>query len=161
MSEQNQKVQGGHLVEIRIHENLVGFGRSSNTAQDFGLEGVYALGSIAPHEHTPMRWSGTVSVDSFVINANKLDPQTFQLLDLIAMGHEELKTQTTFNITYLSKTDDELFTVMECTPSNFALNFQANQFSGQNATFMGKEIRRGPNFVFRGNVSQGLGAELV
>lgn len=160
MSEQHQKAQGGHLVKIMINEQLVGFGRSSNIGQDFGVEGVYVLGDVGPQEHVPMRWDGTVSLDSFVIHAGSLDAQTVQLLELIAQGREELKTQTTFNLTYLGRNDEEMFTLLECTPANLNLNVQSNQFTGQNATFKPKDIRRGPTYQFKGDVTQGLGAEL-
>lgn len=159
MSEQYQKGLTGNIVKIMINNNVIGFGRSSNVASDFGLEGMYAIGSIGPHEHAAMRWSGTVTLDSFVINPQVLDPETLQILDLVAHGVEEVKNQTTFNFTFLGKNDEELFTLYECSPSNFSVNIQANQYVGQNATFLPKDMRRGPSYQFKGDVSQGLGAE--
>lgn len=160
MALQNQKVQGGHVVKILIGAEVVGMGRSSNTAEDFGVDGVYVLGDVAPQEHIPMRWSGTVTIDSFVLNANSLDAQTLQIFELIAAGHEELKQQARFNFTFLGRDDVELFTFLECTPMNFSMNFAANQFTGQNATFAPRGMRRGDTHQFRGDIAQGLGSEL-
>lgn len=160
MAEQFQKGLAGHLVKIMINENLVGFGRSSQVAEDFGLDSMYMLGTIAPQEHVQMRWSGTVSLDTFVINQQALDPQTVQLFELIAQGVDEVKEQATFNFVFLGQNEEELFTLLECTPSNFSLSLQANQYAGQNATFQAKDKRRGPAYQFRGAVSQGLGADL-
>lgn len=161
MSQQFQKGVTGNIVKIMLNNNVIGFGRSSNVASDFGMEGMYSIGSLGPHEHAPMRWSGTVSLDSFLINRSALDPETLQILDLVAHGVEELKQQTTFNFTFLGKDEEELFTLYECSPSNFAVSIQANQYVGQNATFLPKDMRRGPSSQFMGDVSQGLGAEAV
>ncbi len=159
MSEQNQQVQGGHVIKIMINDKVIGFGRSSTYGQDYGTEGVYALGDIGPLEHVEMRWSSTITLDSYVLNASAVQEASVQLFELMAQGPEEVKTQTKFNLTVLGR-NDELVTLLECTASNFSMNFQANQFSGQNATFMAKNVRRGRDSVFQ-DVNASTSSELV
>ncbi len=158
MSEQNQQVQGGHLIRMAINDKVVGFGRSSTYNEDFGTQPIHVLGTIAPVEHVEMMWSCTISLDSFKLNASAVQDAAVELFEMVAQGHEEVKTQTKFDLTVLGQGERELCTLLQCTPAGFSMNFNANQFTGQNTTFHALSVRRGDTSTYS-NVNSGLSAE--
>lgn len=138
----NQIAQGGHLVRIMAGGIEVGWARSSSFSQDYGTEGVYAIGSIAPFEHVPMKWAGSLTLDQFVIHRAKMG-QAVQLMNIAPMGPANTLNAGIIDFEVLDENDATLMVYEECTIGQYSFSVTANAFSGQNATFMAKNVREG------------------
>lgn len=136
---ENQVVQGGHLVKILAGGIEVGWARTSTLAQDYGTEGVYAIGDIGPVEHIPLRWSAQITLDEFVIHRQKIN-DAVQLLNLAPMGPEDTLRAGLIDFEILDDTDDLMLLYESCTISNYQITVTANSLSGQNATFQAKNV---------------------
>lgn len=145
--------QAGHLVRILAGGLEIGWARTAQMTQDYGTDAVYAIGSVAPTEHAPLRWSGQITLDQFVIHQSRLG-QAVQAMDLVAMGPEEALKQGVIDFEILDAQDLTIMTYMQCTPVNLSYSVQANAFSGQNATFTAKSVIRGAG-NFEGDVDSG------
>jgi len=138
----NQIAQGGHLVKIMAGGLEVGWARSSSFSQDYGAEGLYAIGSIGPFEHDPLRWSAQITLDQFVIHRAKMG-QAVQLMNLAPMGPDSTLNAGIMDFEVLDENDTTLMVYEECTIQNYSYSVTANAFSGQNATFLAKNVREG------------------
>jgi hypothetical protein len=138
----NQIAQGGHLVKIMAGGLEVGWAKTSSFGQDYGTEGVYALGALGPFEHVPMKWAGTITLDQFVIHRAKMG-QAVQLMNLAPMGPESLPQAGIIDFEVLDENDTTLMVYEECTIQNYSYQMSANAFSGQNASFLAKNVREG------------------
>ncbi len=138
----NQIAQAGHLVKIMAGGLEVGWAKTSSFSQDYGTEGLYAIGSIAPFEHDPLRWAGTITLDQFVIHRAKMG-QAVQLMNLAPMGPENTLQAGVIDFELLDENDATLMVYEECTIANYSCSVTANAYSGQNATFMAKNVREG------------------
>ena len=151
-----QRIQGGHLVKITVGEKTVGWARTSNLSQDYGVDAVYALGDIGPVEHTALRWSGQITLDQFFIHKKAL-ADAAQLFDFVPMGPAETMEAGIFNFKVEGRDDEGvILTYEECTATNYTLTQTANQFSGQNATFQARKVTRGPGHTWEGKAGSGL-----
>lgn len=154
MADANSLVtQAGHLVRILAGGLEVGWARSAQMTQDFGTDGVYSIGNVGPTEHAPLRWSGQITLDEFVIHQNRLG-QAVQAMDLVAIGPEEILRQGVIDFEILDAQDAVIMVYQQCTPVNLSYSVQANAFSGQNTTFMAKSVTRGAG-NFDGDVQLG------
>ena len=61
----NYKVRNANGVSILIGDQVVGFGQSSNPGQDYGTEGMYGIGSAKPQEVQQLKFSMSITLDSF------------------------------------------------------------------------------------------------
>lgn len=138
----NQAVQGGHVVKIMAGGKIVGFGRTAQMGQNYGTEGVYCIGAIGPQEHVPLRWDAQITLDQFVIHKKKLG-EAVQLMNLAPHGPDEVLEAGVLNLEILDDQDNTMMVYQECTIANHSYNVTANQFSGQNATFLAKNVQRG------------------
>ena len=142
MDAANQIVQGGQLVKIVAGGLEVGWARSSSFTQDYGTEPVYAIGSIGPIEHDPLRWSATITIDEFFIHRSKLG-QAIQLMNLAPMGPEGALQAGLLDFQVLDATDTVVMVYENCTIQSYNYTVTANAFSGQNATFLAMNVREG------------------
>jgi len=142
MDAANQVVQGGQLVKILAGGLEVGWARSTSLSQDYGTEGVYAIGSIGPIEHDPLRWSATITLDEFVIHRSKMG-QAIQLMNLAPMGPEGALQAGLLDFQVLDANDTVMMVYENCTIQSYSYQITANAFSGQNATFMAMNVREG------------------
>ena len=63
----NYKVRNANGVAIYVGDQLVGFGQSSTPSIDYGLEGLYGIGTPLPQELQQMKYSMSLTLDSFVL----------------------------------------------------------------------------------------------
>lgn len=138
----NQISQSGHLVKIMAGGLEVGWGKSSSFAQDYGTDALYAIGSIAPFEHVPQKWSGTITLDQFVIHRAKMG-QAVQLMNIAPMGPDNTLQAGIIDFEVLDENDATLMVFEDCTIQNYSYQVTANAFSGQNASFLAKNVREG------------------
>jgi hypothetical protein len=138
----NQIAQAGHLVRIMAGGLEVGWARSSSFAQDYGTDGVYVIGALGPVEHVPMKWSGQITLDQFVIHRAKMG-QAVQLMNLAPMGPNSTPLAGIIDFEVLDENDAVVMVYEECTIQNYSYQVSANAFSGQNATFLAKNVREG------------------
>ena len=138
----NQIAQGGHVVRIKAGGLIIGYGRSSQFTQDYGTQPLYALGDVAPAEHTPMQWAAQITLDQFVIHQAKLG-EAVQLMNLAPMGPREALDVGLIDFEVLDDVDNTVMVYQGCTVGQFSYQITANQFSGQNATFHAKNVERG------------------
>ena len=142
MDAANSIVQGGQLIKIIAGGLEVGWARSSSFTQDYGTEAVYAIGSIGPIEHDPLRWSATITLDEFVIHRSKMG-QAIQLMNLAPMGPDGALQAGLIDFQILDATDTVIMVYENCTIQSYNYTVTANAFSGQNATFLAMNVREG------------------
>ena len=150
----SQKAQAGHVVRILAGGYEVGFARASSIPLDYGTQGAYALHSVGPFEHIPLRWAGRITLDEFVIHRAKLG-EALQLMNIVPMGPDEVVQQGIIDIEVLDDQDDVMVVMEGCTPVSFNYDVRANEFSGQNATFESLNCRRAAH-PQRGQVGGGV-----
>jgi hypothetical protein len=138
----NQIAQAGHLVKIMAGGLEVGWAKSSSFSQDYGTEGLYAIGSVGPFEPDPLRWSAQITLDQFVIHRAKMG-QAIQMLNLAPMGPEDTLRAGVIDFEILDENDTTIMVYEECTIQSFSYQVNANAFSGQNAVFLAKNVRAG------------------
>jgi hypothetical protein len=144
MDAANQIAQGGHLVKILAGGFEVGWARSSSFAQEYGTEPLYAIGSIAPFEHDPLRWSAQITLDQFVIHRSKMG-QAIQLMNLAPMGPNNTLQAGLIDFEVLDENDSVIMVYENCTIQSYSYQVTANAFSGQNAVFVALNVREGAN----------------
>lgn len=138
----NQIAQGGHVVRIMAGGHLVGYGRSASAQQNYGTEGAYALGAVGPFENNPLKWSARITLDQFVIQRKKLN-DAVQLMNLAPMGPDKTLEAGLIDFEILDDRDETIMVYEQCTIEGHTYQVTANQFSGQNATFVAKNVREG------------------
>lgn len=151
----HQIVQGGHLVTIKVNGVEVGLARSANAPQDYGTEGVYALHHVGPAEHVPLRWSGEITLEEFVIHRERLASAT-QLMELAPMGPDNVLTAGLLDFEIHDDDEHDIIMVMKsCTIASYSYNVTANQISGQNARFLALDCVSSQQF--KGAAGGGIG----
>lgn len=138
----NQIAQGGHMVKIMAGGFEVGWARTSNLTQDYGTEGLYAIGAVGPFEHAPLRWSAQITLDQFVIHRAKMG-QAVQIMNMAPMGPDNALNAGVIDFEILDANDNTIMVYEQCTIQSFGYSVTANAFSGQNAVFMAKHVREG------------------
>lgn len=138
----NQIAQGGHLVKIMAGGLEVGWARTANTTQDYGTEGLYAVGALGPFEHVPLRWSAQITLDQFVIHRAKMG-QAVQLMNLAPMGPDDTLNAGIIDFEILDENDTVMVVYQQCTIQSYGYQVNANAFSGQNAVFLAKNVQQG------------------
>ena len=126
------------MMEIRIGGKQVGWIRSLQVNEDFGLEPAYVVGSIMPQEHTPQHWSGMLAVDRFYVRKNP------NITYGIGANGEAILSMPVATVVVIDKASGERVRMIEgCTLQSQSLTIQANAYSGEHATLQALAIRPG------------------
>jgi hypothetical protein len=128
----------GHNIVISIGGNEVGGARSIRISQDFGVEPAHVIGTNAPVEHVPQRWSGTVNLEKFFIRKDMLGIAT----NMDISGPGILKTETVDIVVQDKDSGKTILRALGCTMQNSDINVQANAFTSESASFASKFIER-------------------
>lgn len=136
----NYKVRNANGVSILIGDQLVGFGQSSSPSQDYGTEALYGIGSAKPQEIQQLKFSQSITLDSF-----QLTDEGLRFFGIAA----ELGTilaNNQFNIFLLDNTGKAIVSYVGCVAGSKNLNIPANQIVTEAITFMALDVL-GPDGV--------------
>lgn len=131
-----QQVLTGTICQLKILNKEVGRAQSIDGRRQFGQEGVYAIGSIMPQEYVPLRFEGSVTVDSFFVRNNSLNDMGLAPLGvgILKMGVMDI----VISDKYSGVTTPTLKAVRgyrNCAINEYSENIRANAIVGENATW--------------------------
>ena len=130
----NYKVRNANGVSILIGDQVVGFGQSSNPGQDYGTEGMYGIGSAKPQEVQQLKFSMTITLDSF-----QLTDEGIAFFGLTAdIG--DILTNNSFNIFLLDNKGLAWMSYVGCVAVSRNMTIPANQIVTEAMTFMAMDV---------------------
>ncbi len=131
-------VSSGHQVALLVGGKLVGYARSANINQDFGVEPIYTIGDIMPKENAPLRWSGNIDIDKFFIRKDLA--QGGANFDVSADGILEASP---IDVTIIDKGSQKvLIKALRCTLTSVGISITSNAFTGERATLVPERVER-------------------
>lgn len=130
----NYKVRNANGVSILIGDQLVGFGQSSSPTQDFGTEALYGIGSAKPQEIQQLKFSQSITLDSFQLTDEGLAyfGITAELGTILANNQ--------FNIFLLDGSGNAMLSYVGCVASSKNLSIPVNQIVTEAITFMALDV---------------------
>lgn len=144
----NLKTHAGHTVRILVGGVEIGRIQSLSARRNFGMQGVYQVGSIMPQEHTATRYEGTITVDRFFVRKSIVGQLVRSIRDQLKqyagysestpLGEEDL----IMNLDILDIILEDKYSgvpirkYMGCSLGDYTETIRANAIAGENATFM-------------------------
>lgn len=127
-------VQNSNNVVLLIGDQVVGFGQSSSFGTDYGTEGIYGIGNAKPQEIQQLKFSLSVTIDSFQLTASGLS-YLGQPSDI-----SQVLAGNSFNIGTMDASGNPLRTVVGCVAQSNNLSMAANQPITEAVGFIGMDL---------------------
>lgn len=133
------KVQHGAIVKVVFEGVIIGVLTSLSENEDYGLQGVYGIGTHAPVELVPLRFTGNFNYQKLVLNTDRIADLQYaersgKTLEAIS---KDILTQEGFTIVVENKfTKDNVSTINGCKMGNLSLSVGENQIVNQNGSGM-------------------------
>lgn len=142
----NYKVRSANAVSILIGDQVVGFGQTTSPSQDYGTEALYGIGNPKPAEIQMLRFSQTITLDSFQLTAEGL--QYFGINTPLS----QILANNSFDLFILDLSGNAILSYVGCVASNYNINVPTNQIITEAITFQcldvlgvdGQSILNGP-----------------
>lgn len=130
----NYKVRNANGVALLIGDQIVGFGQSSSPSQDYGTEALYGIGSAKPQEIQQLKFSQSITLDSFQLTDEGLAyfGLTAELGTILANNQ--------FNLFLLDNTGKAIRSYVGCVAGSNNLSIPANQIVTEAITFMALDV---------------------
>ncbi len=139
------KTLAGHDVIIKLEGYEVGRAQSISGSRDFGIEQVMEIGSIKPQEFTPLRFSGSLTLERYFVRNDdllKILKNRGIPFDLSKEGLILLHSVTGFEIEIRDKYTGKLIRAFEnCVLSSTDETIAAAGIAGERATIVYSEAR--------------------
>lgn len=130
----NQSVNTANRIYIMAQNHLVARAQSLSAQRSFGTEGVYEIGSIMPHEHVYLKYTGSVTLERFRMVSSSL--ASAQMGAIAALGEDILnKDIITINVMD-SITKDLVESFHGCSASSYSTSYRANQIVTESIEFL-------------------------
>lgn len=128
------KVQNSNQCSILIGDQLVGFGQTVAPHQDYGTEGLYGIGDAKPQEIQQLKFSQTISLDSFRLTKEGLAffGITTPLGQILAYNQ--------FNFYLLDSDGTPFLAYVGCVAQSNNINVAANQPITEAITFLAMDV---------------------
>lgn len=138
------KTLAGHDVLILLEGEEIGRAQSLSGTIDFGIEPVMEVGSMKPQEFVPLRYSGTLTLERYLVRNDDLVNvlnRTKIPFDLSQEGYILLHSITGFEIMVRDKyTHDVIRCYRNCVFSSTDETITAAGIGGERATIQFSEV---------------------
>lgn len=133
-SQLNYKVRNANGVSILVGDQLIGFGQSSSPSQDYGTEALYGIGSAKPQEIQQLKFSQTITLESFQL--------TDEGLAFFGIGSElgTILANNQFNLFVLDAAGKAIRSYVGSVATTQNINIPANQIVTESLTFMALDV---------------------
>lgn len=130
----NYKVRNANGVSLLVGDQVIGFGQSSSPSQDYGTEALYGIGSAKPQEIQQLKFSQTITLDSFQL--------TDEGLAFFGVPQElgTILCNNQFNIFVLDNVGKAIRAYVGAVAQNQNINIPANQIVTENITFIAIDV---------------------
>jgi len=125
-----QTVETGNRIYIMIKNEVIGRAQSLTGDRSFGTEGVYELGSIMPHEHVFLKYTGTVSVERYRLRTGNMSDKK-----ITALGEDVLKIDILDINVKDNQTGALIICYRGCSINTYSETYRANDITGESAQF--------------------------
>lgn len=128
----NQSVQTSNRIYIMAQKNLIGRAQSLTANRQYGTEGVYEIGSIMPHEHVYLKYTGTLTLERFRTVGDSLSSKK---IDLARLGSDILTKDVVTIAVIDSVTRGVLEAFYGCSAQSYSTSYRANSIVTENISF--------------------------
>lgn len=129
------KVANANACSILIGDVVVGFGQTMAPSLDFGAEGLYGIGSSKPQELQQLRFTNTITLDSYRLTAegNKFfGVPTTPLWTILANNY--------LDFYLLDETGTAFIAFVSCVAQTNNLNIAANTPITEGMSFLALDV---------------------
>ncbi len=138
------KTLAGHDVLIYLDGQEIGRAQSISGTIDFGVEPVMEIGSMKPQEFVPLRYSGSITLERYLVRNDDLVKVLDRAnipFDLSQEGYILLHSITGFEIMVKDKyTNDVIRSYRNCVFSSTDETVTAAGIGGERATILFSEV---------------------
>lgn len=127
-------VLNGNACAMLVGDLVVGFGQTASPGLGFGTESLHGIGSAKPQEIQQLKFSPTISLDSFMLTREGL--ARFG----VTSSWMAILANNAFNIYAMDSSGLPLFTYVGCVAENFSANIPANQPVTQQTSFQAMDV---------------------
>ncbi|MHB1954211.1 MAG: hypothetical protein ACYCOU_10740 [Sulfobacillus sp.] len=128
------RVRNANSLIMLLGDQEIGFGQTTSASIDFGTDALYGIGSAKPQENQQLRFSPSITLDSFSLTKEGLSVLGYpSTIDAVLANN-------TFNFFLMDADGNPVVTYVGCTASNFSLNVPANQPVTESVTFLALDV---------------------
>ena len=130
----NYKVANSNAVLVMMGDIPVAFAQTSSQGIDFGTESLYGIGSAKPQEIQQLKFSPTISIDSFVLTNQGVVALSYPttLVSILA--------NNSFSINLMSSDGLPLLVFVGCVAVNYNQNVPTNSIISETLTFNAMDV---------------------
>jgi hypothetical protein len=128
------KVQNANAVSIMIGNQIIGFAQTVATGIDMGGEGLYGIGSAKPQEIQQLKFTNTITLDSYKLTAEGLAffGETADIVTILAFN--------SFNFFLLDNDGTAFLSYVGAVAGNTNQNIATNQLVTQGISFLALDV---------------------
>lgn len=122
--------------------HLIARAQSLTANRSYGTEGVYEIGSIMPHEHVYLKYTGSLTLERFRMVKENLASQK---MDIAHLGEDILQADVLTISVIDSITNMTVEAFYGCSASSYNTSYRANQIVSESIEFLYLDSIAGSN----------------
>lgn len=128
------KAQNSNNVVIMVGDIPIAFAQTSAQGIDFGTDMLYGIGTAKPQEIQQLKFTPTISVDSFVLTNQGLTGFS------VPSNFVSILANNSFDIHVMAADGTILLTFVQCVANNYNQNVPTNAIITQTVTFQAMDV---------------------
>ncbi len=130
----NYKVRNSNSVVMLLGDQEIAFGQTSSLSSSMGAEQLYGIGSAKPQEVQQLKFSPSISLDTFALTDE----------GLAVLGYPStlggVIANNSFNFYVMDALGEVIATYVGCVAGDYNVNYPANQPVTESITFLALDI---------------------